>query len=160
VCVCISESGRNKIQLAGKKDSLRREKTLAKLASKFKKILANSKFPSHLASWRVVISTPECPYWRGGGCIYIICISQVSLYPVLGSIWTKCETVLRLQYRPRYMYGKVGQLGSNFKNSTSVHLHLLLLQHSLLQEVCKDRATILLYIWTKKTPNQGIFCLL
>jgi hypothetical protein len=50
VCVCISESGRNKTQLAGKKDSLSRKKTLAKLASKFKKLLANSKFHSHLAS--------------------------------------------------------------------------------------------------------------
>jgi hypothetical protein len=36
-----------------------RKKTLAKLASKLKKLLANSKFRSHLASWRVVISTPE-----------------------------------------------------------------------------------------------------
>ena len=35
-------------------------------------------------------------------------------------------------------YGKVGQLGSNVKNSTLVHLYLLLLQHSLLQEVCKE----------------------
>jgi hypothetical protein len=42
------------------------------------------------------------------------------------------------------MYGKVGQLGSNFKNSTLVHPYLLLLQHSLLQEVCKERTTILL----------------
>jgi hypothetical protein len=32
------------------KDSLRRKKTLAKLASKFKKLLANPKFHSHLAS--------------------------------------------------------------------------------------------------------------
>jgi hypothetical protein len=41
VCVCILESGRNKTQLAGKKDSLRGgKKTLAKLASKFKKLLA------------------------------------------------------------------------------------------------------------------------
>jgi hypothetical protein len=36
----------------------RRKKTLAKLASEFKKLLANSKFHSHLVSWRVVISTP------------------------------------------------------------------------------------------------------
>jgi hypothetical protein len=35
------------------------KKALAKLASKLKKLLANSKFHSHLASWRVVISTPE-----------------------------------------------------------------------------------------------------
>jgi hypothetical protein len=42
-----------------KKDSLRGwKKALAKLASKLKKLLANSKFHSHLASWRVVISTP------------------------------------------------------------------------------------------------------
>jgi hypothetical protein len=58
MCVCSLESGSNKTQLAGKKDSLRGEKALAKLASKFKKLLANSKFHSHLASWRVVISTP------------------------------------------------------------------------------------------------------
>jgi hypothetical protein len=59
MCVCISESGRNKTQLAGKRDSLRGEKkALAKLASKFKILLANSKFHSHLASWQVVISTP------------------------------------------------------------------------------------------------------
>jgi hypothetical protein len=36
----------------------KRKKALAKLASKLKKLLANSKFHSHLASWRVVISTP------------------------------------------------------------------------------------------------------
>jgi hypothetical protein len=43
----------------GKKDSLRGwKKALAKLASKLKKLLANSKFHLHLASWRVVISTP------------------------------------------------------------------------------------------------------
>jgi hypothetical protein len=62
VCVCILESGRNKAQLAGKTKRLteRRKKTLAKLASKFKKLLANSKSHSHLASWRVVISTPGC----------------------------------------------------------------------------------------------------
>jgi hypothetical protein len=35
----------------------RKKKALAKLASKFKKLLANSKFHSHLASWRVVVST-------------------------------------------------------------------------------------------------------
>jgi hypothetical protein len=59
VCVSISESARNKTQSAGKKDSLRGgKKTLAKLASTFKKLLANPKFHSHLASWRVVISTP------------------------------------------------------------------------------------------------------
>jgi hypothetical protein len=53
------ELGRDKTQLAGEKDSLRGGKiTLAKLASKFKKLLANPKFHSHLASWRVVISTP------------------------------------------------------------------------------------------------------
>jgi hypothetical protein len=34
------------------------EKTLTKLASKLKKLLANSKFHSHFASWQVVISTP------------------------------------------------------------------------------------------------------
>jgi hypothetical protein len=39
----------------------RRKKALAKLASKLKKLLANSKFHSHLASWRVVISTPAQP---------------------------------------------------------------------------------------------------
>jgi hypothetical protein len=45
--------------LAGKKRFIeRRKNALAKLASKFKKLLANSKFHSHLASWRVVISTP------------------------------------------------------------------------------------------------------
>jgi hypothetical protein len=45
----------------GKRDALRgvKKKTLAKLVSKFIKLLANSKFHSHLASWRVVISTPE-----------------------------------------------------------------------------------------------------
>jgi hypothetical protein len=60
VCVCISESGRNKTQLAGgKKTHWEEEKTLASLASKWKKLLANFKFHSHLASWRVVISTPE-----------------------------------------------------------------------------------------------------
>jgi hypothetical protein len=37
----------------------RRKTALAKLASKFKKLLANFKFHSHLASWRVVISTPD-----------------------------------------------------------------------------------------------------
>jgi hypothetical protein len=58
VCVCISESGRNKTRLAGKKTHWEEEKTLAKLASKFKKLLPNSKFHSHLASWQVVISTP------------------------------------------------------------------------------------------------------
>jgi hypothetical protein len=58
VCVCISESGRNKTQLAGKKLTERKETNLAKLASKFKKLLANYKFHLHLASWRVVISTP------------------------------------------------------------------------------------------------------
>jgi hypothetical protein len=59
VCVCISESGRNKTQLVGKKDSLRGgKKALAKLASELKKLLANSKFHLHLASWRVFISTP------------------------------------------------------------------------------------------------------
>jgi hypothetical protein len=42
------------------------------------------------------------------------------------------------------VYGKVGQLGSNFKNSNLVHPYLLLLQHSLLKEVCKERTTILL----------------
>jgi hypothetical protein len=43
----------------GKKDSLRGgKKALAKLASKLKKLLGNSKFHSHLVSWRVVISTP------------------------------------------------------------------------------------------------------
>jgi hypothetical protein len=42
------------------------------------------------------------------------------------------------------LYGKVGQLGSKFKNSTLVHLYLLLLQHSLLQELCRERTTILL----------------
>jgi hypothetical protein len=42
----------------GKKTHREEEKTLAKLASKFKTLLANSKFHSHLASWRVVISTP------------------------------------------------------------------------------------------------------
>jgi hypothetical protein len=62
VCVCISESGRNKTQLAGKKDSPRGEKTLAKLASKFKKLLANSKFHLHLVSWWVVICTPGSEY--------------------------------------------------------------------------------------------------
>jgi hypothetical protein len=36
----------------------RRKKALAKLASKLKKLLANFQFHSHLASWRVVISTP------------------------------------------------------------------------------------------------------
>jgi hypothetical protein len=36
----------------------RRKKALAKLASKVKKLLANFKFHSHLASWRVAISTP------------------------------------------------------------------------------------------------------
>jgi hypothetical protein len=56
VCVCISKSGRNKTQLAGKKDSLRRRKK--HLPSKFEKLLANSKFNLHLASWRVLISTP------------------------------------------------------------------------------------------------------
>jgi hypothetical protein len=40
----------------------RRKKALAKLASKLKKLLANSKFHSHLASWRVVISTPDDDY--------------------------------------------------------------------------------------------------
>jgi hypothetical protein len=74
MCVCISESGRNKTQLAGKKDSLRGGKnTLAKLASKFEKLLANSKFHSHLASWRVVISTPDVsllsPFWEVLGAI-------------------------------------------------------------------------------------------
>jgi hypothetical protein len=63
ICVCISESGRNKTQLAGKKDSLRGgKKTLSKLASKLKKLLAISKFHLHLASWRVVISTPVIFY--------------------------------------------------------------------------------------------------
>jgi hypothetical protein len=66
VCVCLSESGRNKTQLAGKNDSLRGEKrTLAKLASKFNKLLANSKFHLHLASWRVVISTPDTKFSLG-----------------------------------------------------------------------------------------------
>jgi hypothetical protein len=37
------------------------KKTLAKLASKFKKLLANAEFHSHLASWRVVISTSVPP---------------------------------------------------------------------------------------------------
>jgi hypothetical protein len=46
-------------QLTGKKDSLRGgKKPLAKLASKLKELLANSKFHSHLASWRVVNPTP------------------------------------------------------------------------------------------------------
>jgi hypothetical protein len=36
----------------------RRKKAFAKLASKLKKLLANFKFHSHLASWRVVICTP------------------------------------------------------------------------------------------------------
>jgi hypothetical protein len=55
VFVHISESGRNSGE---KRLTQRRKKTLAKLASKFEKLLANSKFHSHLASWRVVISTP------------------------------------------------------------------------------------------------------
>jgi hypothetical protein len=42
---------------SGGKKTLRK-KALAKMASKLKKILANSKFHSHLASWQVVISTP------------------------------------------------------------------------------------------------------
>jgi hypothetical protein len=37
----------------------RRKKTLTKQASKLKELLTNSKFHSHLASWRVVISTPD-----------------------------------------------------------------------------------------------------
>jgi hypothetical protein len=46
VCVCISESGINKTQLAGKKDSLRGgKKTLAKLAIKFKKITCQFEIP-------------------------------------------------------------------------------------------------------------------
>jgi hypothetical protein len=57
VGVCITESGRIKTQLAGKKDSLRGKNPLAKLAIKLKELLASSKFHSHLASWRVVIST-------------------------------------------------------------------------------------------------------
>jgi hypothetical protein len=36
----------------------RRKKALAKLASMLKKLLANSQFHLHLASWQVVISTP------------------------------------------------------------------------------------------------------
>jgi hypothetical protein len=36
-----------------------REKTLARLASVFVFLLANHKFYSHLASWRVVICTPD-----------------------------------------------------------------------------------------------------
>jgi hypothetical protein len=40
----------------------RKKKTLAKLVSKFKKLLANSNFYSHLASWQVVISTPASIY--------------------------------------------------------------------------------------------------
>jgi hypothetical protein len=43
-----------------KKTHWEEKKTLAKLASKLKKLLANSKIYSHLASWRVVISTPAC----------------------------------------------------------------------------------------------------
>jgi hypothetical protein len=35
------------------------KKTLAKLASKFRKLFANSKFHPHSASGRVVIRTPE-----------------------------------------------------------------------------------------------------
>jgi hypothetical protein len=70
VCVCISESKRNKTQLPGQKDSLRGvKKTLAKLASKFIKLFADSKFHSHLASWRVVISTP-------GVCVCVcVCVN-------------------------------------------------------------------------------------
>jgi hypothetical protein len=40
-------------------------KTLAKLASGFVFLLANSKFYSHLASWRVVIHTPETTHHTG-----------------------------------------------------------------------------------------------
>jgi hypothetical protein len=54
MCVCISE---NSIS-GGKRLTEKRKKTLAKLACKLKKLLANSKIHSHLASWRVVISTP------------------------------------------------------------------------------------------------------
>jgi hypothetical protein len=46
VCVCTSESGRNKTQLAGKKDSLRGgKKTLAKLVSNSKKITCQLLIP-------------------------------------------------------------------------------------------------------------------
>jgi hypothetical protein len=46
VCVCISDLGRNKTQLAGKKDSLRGgKKPLAKLASSVKKITRQFQIP-------------------------------------------------------------------------------------------------------------------
>jgi hypothetical protein len=60
VCLYFGIRG-NKIQLAGKKYREDEKKTLAKLPSKLKKLLANCKFHSHLASWRVVISTPDIP---------------------------------------------------------------------------------------------------
>jgi hypothetical protein len=41
---------------------VRGEKTLARLASGFVFLLANSEFYSHLANWRVVIRTPDDYY--------------------------------------------------------------------------------------------------
>jgi hypothetical protein len=54
----------------------RRQNALAKLASKLQKLLANSKFHSHLASWRVVIFTPGVCV---RACVYVssaICMNK------------------------------------------------------------------------------------
>jgi hypothetical protein len=104
--VCILESRRNKTQLAGKKRLTERSKnkTLAKLASKFIKLLANSKFHSHLASWRVVIST-----------------SDVSLQPLTDPAASVGRAHARAIHELRATQRPVGHRGDGSARSADAH---------------------------------------
>jgi hypothetical protein len=104
VCVCISESGRNKTQLAGKEDSLRGgNKHSPSWRVSLKKLVANFKFYSHLASWRVVISTPG---------VYNVCVHPCICVYAQGKSQLYCHVCTRDW--PSGLTLKVGGFKANY----------------------------------------------